>query len=53
MISMVNPEMIDAEMIETTKFPKLSEKIFGHGCPKFVINDSVEFEDEETLSSST
>jgi hypothetical protein len=34
MILMVNPEMIDAEMIEATEFPKLSEKIFGHGCPE-------------------
>ncbi len=44
MLSMVNPEMVDAEMIEAMEFPELSEKYSVMAVPKIVINDSVEFE---------
>jgi glutaredoxin-like protein len=44
MLSMTNPEMIDAEMIEASEFPELSEKYSVMSVPKIVINDSVEFE---------
>lgn len=44
MLSMANPEMVDAEMIEATEFPELSEKYSVMAVPKIVINDSVEFE---------
>src|SRR5579875_3045125 len=43
-MSMANPKMIDAEMIESMEFPELAEKYFVMAVPKVVINDSVEFE---------
>jgi glutaredoxin-like protein len=42
--SLVNPEKIDAEMIESMEFPDLAEKYGVMAVPKIVINDRVEFE---------
>jgi glutaredoxin-like protein len=42
--SMVNPEMINSEMIESMEFPELAERYGVMAVPKVVINDSVEFE---------
>lgn len=42
--SRVNPEMIDAEMIESIEFPELSDKYAVMAVPKVVINDEVDFE---------
>jgi glutaredoxin-like protein len=44
MLSMANPEMVDAEMIEASEFPELSEKYSVMAVPKIVINESTEFE---------
>jgi thioredoxin len=44
MLSIANPSMVDAEMIEAMEFPELSEKYSVMSVPKVVINDSVEFE---------
>jgi thioredoxin len=44
MLSLVNPEMVDAEMIEATEFPELSEKYSVMAVPKIVINENIEFE---------
>ena len=42
--SRANPEMIDAEMIESVEFPELSEKYSVMAVPKVVINEDVDFE---------
>lgn len=42
--SAVNPGMIDAEMVESTEFPELSEKYAVMAVPKVVINETVDFE---------
>lgn len=42
--SMVNPDNIDSEMIESMEFPELAEKYSVMAVPKVVINDRVEFE---------
>jgi glutaredoxin-like protein len=63
MLSMVNPEMIDSEMIEASEFPELSEKYSVMAVPKIVINENIDFEGatpeqvfvskiEEAISSS-
>jgi glutaredoxin-like protein len=43
-LSIANPEMVDAEMIESMEFPELAEKYSVMAVPKIVINDNVEFE---------
>lgn len=43
-LSLANPKMVDAEMIEASEFPELAEKYSVMAVPKIVINDSLEFE---------
>ncbi|MDG6995840.1 MAG: thioredoxin family protein [Nitrososphaerota archaeon] len=43
-LSLANPAMIDAEMIESSEFPELAERYSVMAVPKIVINDSVEFD---------
>ncbi len=42
--SMVNPKLIDAEMIESMEFPELVDRYSVMAVPKVVINDDVQFE---------
>lgn len=42
-LSIANPVMVDAEMIEVMEFPELSEKYSVLAVPKIVINENVEF----------
>jgi glutaredoxin-like protein len=43
-LSIANPKMVDAEMIEALEFPELSKKYSVMAVPKIVINDIVEFQ---------
>lgn len=43
-LSIANPSMVDADMIESTEFPELAEKYSVMAVPKIVINEDVEFE---------
>ena len=52
--SLVNPKMIDAEMVESMEFPELADQYAVMAVPKVVVNDRVMFEgalpEEEFLS---
>lgn len=41
---MVNPKVIDAEMVESMEFPELAGRYSVMAVPRVVISDNVEFE---------